>query len=176
MKKIVIVVALVIIVPLLWYLISPLFNVVEADDAFPILDSMDSMDSATKNAFDQEVSAMADSIVEMNDEMDGDVVSILSTGDFMARAHEVSGRVLLADVNGEKILRFEDFDTVHGPELHIYLSTELGATDFVDLGVIKATRGNVNYELDSSIDTEKYNKVLVWCKPFGVLFSYAMLE
>src|SRR3989338_4847202 len=41
------------------------------------------------------------------------------------------------------------------------------------VGEIKGTKGSFNYNLDSSIDTEKYNKVLVWCVPFGVLFSFA---
>ena len=46
----------------------------------------------------------------------------------------------------------------------------------IDLGIIKATKGNVNYEIPQDIDTTKYNKVLVWCKPFKVLFSYAELR
>jgi len=43
-------------------------------------------------------------------------------------------------------------------------------------GKIKGTKGNVNYEIDRGVDLEKYDKVLVWCVPFGVLFSYADLE
>ena len=76
----------------------------------------------------------------------------------------------------KRILRFEDFETINGPELHIYLSSELGDERFIDLGKIKATKGNVNYDIPAGIDTSKYNKVLVWCKPFSVLFSYAELS
>ena len=67
------------------------------------------------------------------------------------------------------------YETINGPNLHIYLSADLEANDYIDLGKIKATKGNVNYMVDHSIDTEKYNKVLVWCVPFQVLFSYAEL-
>lgn len=75
-----------------------------------------------------------------------------------------------------QILRFEDFETVNGPNLHIYLATNLQADDFIDLGEIKATKGSVNYTLPSDVDLVKYNKVLVWCVPFKVLFSYADLD
>ena len=93
----------------------------------------------------------------------------------MEKEHEVEGKALLLLNNQEKVLRFENFETINGPNLHIYLSADLEANDYVDLGKIKATKGSVNYNLDSSIDTEKYNKVLVWCVPFKVLFSYAEL-
>lgn len=73
------------------------------------------------------------------------------------------------------IVRFEDFQTDNGPQLRIYLSADLGADDFIDLDPIKATKGNVNYTVAAGTDTDKYRNVLVWCKPFGVLFSYAEL-
>lgn len=114
-------------------------------------------------------------VVEMQDEISSDV-EIISQGIFMEQKHEVSGKVLLVNDNENKILRFEDFETVNGPNLHIYLSADLEANDYIDLGEIKATKGDVNYELENSIDLEKYNKVLVWCVPFKVLFSYAELN
>jgi hypothetical protein len=73
-------------------------------------------------------------------------------------------------------LRFENFETINGPKLHIYLASDLSADDYIDLGEIKATKGNVNYEIPDGTDLEKYNKVLVWCRPFKVLFSYSELE
>ena len=64
---------------------------------------------------------------------------------------------------------------MNGPDLHIYLSADLDAKDYVDLGAIKATKGNVNYDVPAATDTEKYRYVLVWCEPFRVLFGYAEL-
>ena len=82
----------------------------------------------------------------------------------------------MIEADNQKILRFEDFETINGPDLHIYLSSDLEAKDYIDLGEIKATKGNVNYEVPSNVDLEKYNKVLVWCEPFRILFSYAELN
>ena len=170
-------IALVIIVVLAvlsWYLVVPAFTTIEAEDPFPeVKDSLEVMDEATKAEFDKQVSEAE--AVEMVEEMPTGV-TIISQGDFKPRAHDVEGKALLIDQNGKKILRFEDFDTINGPNLHIYLSTELGIGDSIDLGKIKATKGNVNYEIPEGVDTDKYNKVLVWCVPFKVLFSYSEFE
>ena len=192
MKKILAAIAIVIGVAIAILLISPLFITVEVDEASPLdvrsnptervdsrvpdltpKDSLDDMSKEEKEAFDDAVEAMSDVVVEANEPMDAPAPIVLVENAFQPRAHEVEGKVLLIDNLGQKILRFEDFETVNGPNLHIYLSSDLGDDDFIDLGKIKGTKGNFNYELDASIDTDKYHKVLVWCVPFGVLFSYA---
>lgn len=104
-----------------------------------------------------------------------DIPTLLAQGQFMASVHEVHGKALLIRNGSSNILRFEDFETVNGPDLHIWLASSLGAEDYVDLGPIKATKGNVNYAVPADVDAEKYNKVLVWCVPFKVLFGYAEL-
>ena len=146
MKKILwALIALIFILPLVWYLFSPLFIIIELDESLPAVDSK------------------------------SEAVAMLN-GDFIPSAHEVSGRALIIDTPEGKVLRFEDFETVNGPDLFIYLSSDLNNNDFVNLGEIKATKGNVNYLLPKDIDLKKYNKVVVWCRAFRVLFSYAELK
>ena len=172
MKKGVIIVAAIIIVAIGWYLISPVFTEVELEEESPLTmkDNFDSMSSEEKAEF-QEAVEQSEQGKTMSETM-GEA-QVLSEGEFKPRAHEVEGKALLIESDGKKILRFEDYDTINGPNLHIYLSTDLGIEDSIDLGKIKATKGNINYELDPSIDIEKYDKVLVWCVPFRVLFHYA---
>ncbi|MEK6843917.1 MAG: DM13 domain-containing protein [Nanoarchaeota archaeon] len=100
----------------------------------------------------------------------------LAEGIFIQSAHEVKGKALLIENEQKKILRFEDFETINGPDLHIYLASSLDAGDYIDLGAIKGTKGNINYDIPDGIDINKYNKVLIWCVPFKVLFSYAELS
>ena len=170
-------VLLIIVVAAGWYFISPLFNVVEVDDVSPITvvndDALNHMDEEMKEEFMDQMKEMEDKIMVAEEAVP--VSSVLSQGNFFPFAHGVEGKALLIENDDKKILRFEDFETLNGPNLHIYLSASKDDTDFVDLGEIKATKGNVNYELDPNIDTEKYNTVLVWCVPFKVLFSYAEL-
>lgn len=88
-------------------------------------------------------------------------------------AHPASGTVSLLKASSQTILRYENLKTINGPDLYIYLSTDLKATEFVNLGKIKATEGNVNYEIPAGTDLGKYRYVLVWCEQFGVLFNHA---
>lgn len=101
--------------------------------------------------------------------------SVEREGSFVDGAHEVSGKALVIENGNNKLLRFENFETLNGPDLRIYLATDNMASDFVDLGVLKATKGEVNYEIPAGTDTEKYSTVLVWCRAFSVNFGSAQL-
>ncbi len=172
---IVIILLLLIIIPLAYYLVSPLFRVVEVHEPSPFNDMLDKMDSKTLSTFNKAVAAMNNNISPMNEQMPRSV-RVLRQGSFISRAHDVEGKALLIEKDGEKIIRFEDFMTINGPDLHIRLSSDLGGNDYIDLGKIKATKGNANYELPAGVDITIYNNVLVWCEPFSVLFSYARLS
>ena len=119
-------------------------------------------------------------VIEVNEDLpplDTGARGIYTQGNFVPSAHEVAGSVkLIREAGRGDYLRFEDFETINGPDLFIYLATDTTASDFVNLGEIKATRGNVNYAIPAGTDLEKYDTVLVWCRAFSVLFSYAELE
>jgi len=165
LKKLIYLIILVAVLWVAWYLISPLWRDVVLDEASP-LDNQDYQDAMDK---------VKDDVVTMEDEMPSGP-QVLLTADFKPGDHDVDGKALVIETDGNRVLRFEDFNTINGPNLHIYLSSDLTENDYVDLGPIRATKGNVNYELDPSIDLDKYNNVLVWCVPFKVLFSYAELK
>jgi hypothetical protein len=92
------------------------------------------------------------------------------------RAHVVTGTAMVLEMDGELILRLEDFRTDDGPGLYVYLSADLDANDFVDLGQLKGLEGNMNYDVPSGTDIGTYNNVLIWCEPFGVLFGHTVLQ
>lgn len=177
MKILILLIGLIVIAGGGWYVYSIVSDVQELDELSPLAadDALDTMGEAVRMEFNKAVEDMKDVIKEMNDPMPLEAPMVLS-GDFMPRAHDVAGRALLIEQDSIKTLRFENFETINGPNLHIYLSSDLGVGDAIDLGGIKATKGNVNYEIDSGVDTARYNKVLVWCEPFRVLFSYAELK
>ncbi len=82
----------------------------------------------------------------------------------------------MIDMKGELVLRFENFKTDEGPGLYVYLSTDQDDDDYINLGKLKGTEGNMNYDVPAGTNTTKYNHALIWCEPFGVLFGYAILE
>jgi peptide methionine sulfoxide reductase msrA/msrB len=90
--------------------------------------------------------------------------------------HPATGTVRILDTKEGKVLRYENFKTINGPDLFVYLSSDENATDVIDLGALKATEGNQNYEIPAEADLAKYPYVLVWCKQFGVLFNAARID
>ncbi len=81
---------------------------------------------------------------------------------------------------GDRVLRFEDFRSKNGPDLHVYLSTEAPTTTFaglgdneVHLGALKGNVGNQNYEIPAEVDLSQYRSVVIYCRPFHVVFSTA---
>ena len=95
-------------------------------------------------------------------------------GDFFHRTSGIA--TITIDEDKQSTLQFENFETLNGPDLYIYLATDNSASDFVSLGMIEKFKGEQSYEIDDAIDFTKYNKVLVWCKAFGVLFGSADLS
>ena len=104
----------------------------------------------------------------------------IMTGSFIGADdgfHNAEGiaRVIPVD-DGSKILRLESFKSTNGPNVHLYLATDKTATNFIDLGRLKANNGNQNYNIPRGTDLAKYNIVPIWCKDFSVLFGSAQLK
>ncbi len=88
--------------------------------------------------------------------------------------HHAEGQAKIIPLSdNSNILRLEDLRVTNGPDLYVYLSTDKGASDFVNLGKLKANNGNQNYNIPSDTDLSNYNTVLIWCKAFSVLFGSA---
>jgi len=98
----------------------------------------------------------------------------VGTGDGI---HNVEGIVRIISLeNGDSVLRLENFKATNGPDLYVYLATDTQSSEYISLGKLKANNGNQNYDIPENTNLEKYNKVLIWCKPFGVLFGSANLS
>lgn len=182
MKKFTAILIGVLVVAGLYYLISPVWRVVERNDPDPTATTslmtpktVAMMEPDERIEYEKAMKAMASVVKEMQESMPTEAQAQLSGG-FVSSAHEVSGAGKVVLAGNTRVLRFENFSTLNGPDLRIYLSADLAATDFVDLGPIKATKGNINYEIPSTVDLTKYNKILVWCRQFSVLFGYAELK
>jgi Electron transfer DM13 len=104
----------------------------------------------------------------------------LLVGDFMGvndGIHNAEGYAkILTLSDGSQILRLEDFRSTNGPDVHLYLSTDKQASNFIDLGRLKANNGDQNYQISIDTDFNKYKYVLIWCQPFSVLFGSAQLS
>ena len=99
--------------------------------------------------------------------------TFIGANDGIHNAEGIAYTIPLED--GSNVLRLEDFRSTNGPDLYVYLSVDSRASEFLNLGTLKANQGNQNYAIPEGADLSEYNKVLVWCKAFGVLFGSAEL-
>lgn len=109
----------------------------------------------------------------------------LTSGEFYSILHPTAGTATIYQTgDGARILRFTNFSTSNGPDVHVYLVAADDAKDiatveragFMDLGVIKGNVGDQNYVLGNDLDLTKYRAVSIWCKRFSVNFGAAALR
>ncbi len=173
-KKIIIGSISLLILGVAYYAISPLFISTRVDEVAPVA---------------KEAIVEADVVVETNDgpsttysteseslqkeESSPVVVNAQVVG---TSGHPASGTARVIETENGAVIRYENFKTINGPDLFVYLAKDLEAKEFVSLGDLKATEGNVNYNVPVGVDVSDYRYVMVWCKQFGVLFNYADLS
>lgn len=93
--------------------------------------------------------------------------------------HNGEGTVqVIRTEDGALFLRFEEFSVTNGPDLFVVLSPDAGgyADASLNLGGLKATDGNVNYEIPAGTDLSQYRSAVIWCRAFDVTFAVAKLE
>jgi hypothetical protein len=109
----------------------------------------------------------------------------LVSGQFYSILHPTAGTATIYRMgDGSRILRFTNFTTSNGPDVHVYMVASDDAKDaatvekagFIDLGVIKGNVGDQNYVLAGDLDLAKYRAVSIWCKRFSVNFGAAALK
>jgi hypothetical protein len=147
MKKFLYSISVILAIGILWlayYAISPLFRHIKLDEALP-----------------QASVPAEEGITEVSSAVVG------------TAGHPASGTARIVEAGGKNYVRYENLKTINGPDLFIYLAKDLDAKEHVNLGVLRATEGNVNYEIPSTVNLAEYRYVLTWCKQFGVLFNYA---
>jgi len=108
----------------------------------------------------------------------------LESGTFYGILHPTEGTATIYRMaDGTHLLRFTNFKTSNGPDVHVYIvaadnpkdSASVLRAGFIDLGSIKGNIGDQNYTLAPDVDLAKYRAVSVWCKRFSVNFGTAPL-
>ena len=99
--------------------------------------------------------------------------------------HRGSGQAIIYTTpEGGHLLRLENLEVTNGPALHVVLSphedptrsNEVLLEGYADLGDLKGNRGNQNYTIPADVDLSVIKSVVIYCKPFAVVFSVATLN
>ncbi len=101
------------------------------------------------------------------------------------RFHQGSGQATIYRLpDGSHVLRLENLDVTNGPDLRVILSpspnpqssAEVKGQGYVELDKLKGNRGNQNYPIPAGFDVDPIQSVVIYCKPFRVIFSVASLQ
>lgn len=110
----------------------------------------------------------------------------IASGDFtrIDGVRWATGSLIIYQQTGNsKILRFENFSMVNGPNLRVILST-LGvplpenpalSPDDIDLGALRGNLGSQNYEIAAEVDLPRYNSIIIYSRALNLIYSIAPL-
>lgn len=156
----------VVLSAIVWYLASPLFVRTYMNEAFPTM--APSIASPAGSVAEAPAQASAAARVLRSGELE-----------YVDAIHNGTGPVRIIDVGGRRYVRFEEVQLTNAPDVHVYLSRQTGGVwdegTSLYLGPLKATNGSFNYELPPAADLAAYRSVVVWCRAFHVLITWAEL-
>lgn len=176
-------------IALAWWLGSPLFLDKRVDEQFPLTVGAEIPAGIERADAEIVMETAAKMDNPMSEEMPsgGTEVAKVLTGSFRDadNLHRGSGTATVYQAaDGSFFLRLEDLDVTNGPDLRVLLSDhadpmdkgELQGGDYVELDKLKGNIGNQNYPIPATVDVAAYESVVIYCKPFQVVFSVAPLE
>ncbi len=111
----------------------------------------------------------------------------LKSGQFkdQDRFHKGSGKATIYRLaDGSPLLRLEDFQVTNGPDVRVILTRspnpeaagQVTGPGHLELAKLKGNMGNQNYPIPDDADVSAFKSVVIFCKPFRVIFSIASLE
>ena len=110
------------------------------------------------------------------DTFDTTKATLLKEGELMGIGHTASGHVGVYDNNGTKVIVLDPYNSQNGPDLKVYLSKDVNASDYIKLGKLKSTTGKQSYTVPGTPNLADYHYVHIWCEQFTVVFGRAELK
>ena len=173
-----------------WWLLAPLFLDTEVNEDFPLTENAAIPAGITQSEAETVMMTMAKVETKMDEEMPKEMMEasnvVVASGQFRDgdSFHKGEGKATIYELaDGQQVLRFEDFKVTNGPDLRVLLvnhSNPEGRGDleagYEELGKLKGNIGNQNYPISDSIDVDGYGSIVIYCKPFHVVFSVASLN
>jgi hypothetical protein len=112
------------------------------------------------------------------DDFDEAMAMLVKQGTFVGiGGHTASGMAsIYENSNGHKVVVLDPYESQNGPDLKVYLSKNVGASSYINLGGLKATIGKQSYAIQGNPSIADYTYVHIWCEKFSVEFARAPLQ
>ena len=99
---------------------------------------------------------------------------LLAEGRVEPLSHDGHGRAQVIELaRGGRVLTLTDFDIDPGPEVVVRLTA---GDDHIDIGDLKGSRGDQQYDVPERVDLARYDTVVFWCVPFSQALAEARLR
>lgn len=174
-------------VPVAWYLGSPLFISKTVNEPFPMSAKATVPEGMTRAEVEAAMTKAAGQASSAADVMPAGATpaQALARGTFHGADsfHRGEGTATVYRVNEGLLLRLDPFNVINGPDLHVILTKHQAPRSradvdegYVEVGKLKGNMGSQNYVLPQGVRLEDYRAVVIYCKPFHVVFATATLE
>ena len=174
------------VVAIAWWLGSPLFLDRTVQEAFPYSGGAVVPPGMTQRQVEETMATLAEIDAPASEAMPGAMAAaaVVKAGRFMDADsfHRGSGSATVYRLgDGAHVLRLEDFRVTNGPDLRVILSPhpsprsrgDVTDAGYVELGKLKGNVGDQNYSLPADVEPDAFASVVIYCKPFHVIFSVA---
>ena len=174
---VVVMIALLVGLPVGWYLGSPIIVRTSLVEALPVSAPVPSAASAVSSSPTLAPAASTEPTATPTPF----APTTLTSGEFSGtdEFHFGSGTASIIEIApGRYHLRLDDFSVRNGPDLYVYLSPAADGwtADALELGLLKATDGSFGYDLPASTDPGAFQSAIIWCKQFSQLFATAPFD
>ncbi len=175
---VVVVIALLVALPVGWYLGSPIIVRTSLVEALPLSAPVPSAAPAASPLSTSPASPAAPRPAATAATPTPFAATTIASGEFSGTDdfHFGSGTASIVEIEpGRYHLRLEDFSVRNGPDLYVYLSPSADGwtEDALELGLLKATDGSFGYDLPAGTDPGAFQSAIIWCKQFSHLFAVA---
>ena len=179
---------------LAWWLLSPLFMTTEVYEEFPNAARATIPQGMSISDVETTMALAAATDLPVDEAMPSMVMEAETPVQDMIRAagnfrdadsfHKGSGNATIYELgSGERILRLDEFRVTNGPDLRVLLAYapdpeshgDLDDAGYHELAKLKGNVGAQNYDIPESVPLSDVESVVIYCKPFRVVFSVATL-
>ncbi len=160
------------------------------DEDMPATTPADPEATATTTAAAETVTTTMDAVETTEPQAPEPVVTgpvAVATGALMDADdfHKGSGQVTVYRLeDGSHVLRLEDIEVTNGPDLRVIVAPAHGITNrealqaagYIELGPLKGNIGSQNYDFPADYQIPEQVTVIIYCRPFHVIFATAELS
>ncbi|MGI9567992.1 MAG: DM13 domain-containing protein [Nitrosopumilus sp.] len=91
------------------------------------------------------------------------------------KGNDAQGKASIVSNGFLTYLRLDDFAVIPGIDQHIYFTKFGDVENSLDIGMLKANKGNQNYPI-YGVNSNEYNQMVIYSKPFDVYYATANLQ